>query len=222
MTPAQIDWSFWGTAISMAATVAFAVTAVVAIERDKDIDVVAASVLGLTTAIGGGTIRDVIMGVPVFWSLDLWYVWIALASSIGAFFGRRLVSARVLYSLFLYLDGLGAAMFGIQATGKAWDHEFGLPVAPVILGLITAIGGGLLRDTLAGRETLLMGREIYATPVVIGCIAYVLVIEFLPDHRVVGGGACIVAAFALRAAAIYWNLTMPDFVRTKRHPGGGS
>ena len=217
MLAPHIHWSVWGTAVSMAATAAFAVTAVLAIERDKDIDVIAAVMLGLITAVGGGTIRDIIMGVPVFWSEDLSYIWVALASSIAAFFGRRLFSARALYSLLLYLDGLGAAMFGIQATGKAWSYDFGLPAAPVIMGLITAIGGGLLRDTLAGRETLLMGREIYATPVLLGCIAFVLILDYLPGYRVVGGGVCIVVTFALRAAVIHWNLSIPEFARTRRH-----
>jgi len=222
MPAPHIDWTFWSTAVSMAATAAFAVTAVLAIERDRDIDVIAAIVLGLITAVGGGTVRDIIMDVPVFWSEDLSYIWVALASSVAAFFGRTQFSARALYRLLLYLDGLGAAMFGIQATGKAWSYDFGLPAAPVIMGLITAIGGGLLRDTLAGRETLLMGREIYATPVLLGCIAYVLVLNYLPGYGVMGGGVCIVVTFALRAAVIHWDLSIPEFVRTKRRRGRGS
>lgn len=53
----------------------------------------------------------------------------------------------------LYLDGFGAALFGIQGADKAWNMDFGLPLAPVILGVITAIGGGLIRDMVAGRKT---------------------------------------------------------------------
>jgi hypothetical protein len=118
----------------MAATVAFAVTAVLAIESDRDIDLFGATVLGLITAIGGGTIRDVIIDAPVFWAADLAYVWVGCAASVLAFYGRRLFSKRHLYLLMLYLDGFGAAMFGIQATGKVWDLGFGLPAAPVVLG----------------------------------------------------------------------------------------
>jgi uncharacterized membrane protein YeiH len=113
----------------------------------------------------------------------------------------------------LYLDGFGAAMFGIQGTAKVWDHDFGLPAAPVVLGIVTAIGGELVRDVLAGRTTLLMRPELYAVPVMLGCIAFVLVLTYLPEHRFLGSIVCAIAAFSLRAAAIRWNLQMPAFVR---------
>lgn len=214
----NVDWDTWSQAISIAATVAFAVTAVLAIRRKSDIDIVGATMLGLITAIGGGTIRDVILDVPVFWTSDLMYVWVATGSSLAAFFGRKLFEGRYLYNLMLYLDGLGVAMFSIQAVSEVWNLGFGLPAAPVILGMVTAIGGGLMRDMLAGRTTLLMRREIYVTPVLLGCIGYVLILQYLPDHRLHGGLLCILGTFALRAAAIHWNLSMPGFARTA---GGG-
>lgn len=129
----------------MAADVSFAVTAVLAVRADKDFDLFAALVLGFITAVGGGTIRDVIIDAPVFWGKDLAYVWVALGASAAAFYGRKLFTERHIYSLMLYVDGLGAAMFGIQAVAKVWDLDFGVPVAPVILGVVTAIGGGLIR-----------------------------------------------------------------------------
>ena len=198
----------------MAATVAFATTAVLAIRDDHDIDLFGATVLGLITAIGGGTIRDVILDVPVVWSTDLSYIWVGTAASVMAFYGRRLFAAHYLYSIMLYLDGFGAAMFGIQGAAKVWHLGFGLPVAPVILGVMTAIGGGLLRDVLAGRTTLLLRPELYAVPVLLGCTAFVLVLAYLPDQRVPGSIICILGTFAVRAAAIHWNLRVPMFART--------
>lgn len=207
------DWKSVTDTVAMAATVAFAVTAVLAIRRENDIDIVGATTLGVLTAIGGGTIRDMMLDVPVFWASDLSYVWVATGASVAALYGRRLFSDRYLYSLMLYLDGFGAAMFGIQATEKVWDLDFGVPAAPVILGTLTAIGGGLMRDMLAGRTTLLMRREIYATPVLLGCSGYIVVLEYLPEHRFLGGLLCILGTFAMRAAAIHWNLAMPSFAR---------
>jgi len=204
------------TAISMAATVAFAVTAVLAVRSDKDLDLLAAAVLGLITAVGGGTIRDVIIDAPVFWGHDLWYVWVAVGASVATFYGRKLLSERYVYSLMLYVDGFGAAMFGIQAVAKVWDLGFGVPAAPVILGVVTAIGGGLIRDMLAGRTTLLMRTELYATPVLLGCIVFAAILKYFPDQRQVGAIACILGTFALRAAAIHWNLSMPAFARLTR------
>ena len=204
------------TAISMAPTVAFAVTAVLAVRSDKDLDLLAAVVLGFITAVGGGTIRDVILDAPVFWGQDLSYVWVAVGASVATFYGRKLFSERYVFNLMLYVDGFGAAMFGIQAVTKVWDLDFGVPAAPVILGLVTAIGGGLIRDVLAGRTTLLMRTELYATPVLLGCIVFAAILKYFPDQRPVGAIACILGTFALRAAAIHWNLSMPAFARLTR------
>jgi uncharacterized membrane protein YeiH len=198
----------------MAGIVAFAVTAVLAV-ASKGIDLFAAVVLGVITATGGGTLRDLILGVPVFWAADLNYIWVAIAASILAFTANSLFTRKEIYALFLYLDGAGVALFAIQAAGKVWNLEFGRPLAPVILGIVTAIGGGLLRDLLAGRQNLLMTRELYATPVLLGCTGYVLVLQFLPEHGVIGAIGCGLTIFGLRAAAIYWNLSVPDWLVTK-------
>ena len=109
----------------------------------------------------------------------------------------------------LYLDGFGAALFGIQGADKAWNMDFGLPLAPVILGVITAIGGGLIRDMLAGRKNLLMSHELYAIPVSLGCIVYVLILEYAPAYSTQGAIACMLLIFGFRAAAIHWNLRVP-------------
>ena len=208
-----MDWESWTFVLSMAATAAFAVTAVLAIHTDRDIDLFGAVVFGLITAIGGGTIRDVILDVPVFWSEDLSYVWTACIASILAIYLRQLFSAREVYLAMLLLDAFGAAMFGVLATGKVWDLDFGLPAAPVILGVATAIGGGLIRDVLSGGTTLLMQPELYAVPVLIGCVGFVLVLTYLPEHRFVGSIVCVLATFSLRVATIHWGLQMPGWAR---------
>ena len=115
----------------------------------------------------------------------------------------------------LYIDGFGAALFAIQGADKASSLNFGLPVAPVILGVITAIGGGLIRDVLAGRKTLIMSHELYAIPVTLGCCAYVLILNFLPQYAVEGSVLCMLGIFGLRAAAIYWDLRVPKLFITK-------
>ena len=136
--------------MGMAGTVAFSVTAVLAL-APKRIDLLAAIVLGIITAIGGGTVRDLIIGVPVFWGADLNYIWVALASSIAGFAAHSYFTRKQVYSLMLYFDGCGVSLFAIEAVDKVWDLGFGLPLAPVLLGVVTAIGGGLIRDVLAGR-----------------------------------------------------------------------
>ncbi len=201
-------------ALGMAGTVAFAVTAVLAV-IPRGIDLFGAIVMGIITAVGGGTIRDLILDVPVFWASDLNYIWVALVSSIIAFYGNRLMSRKNIYSLMLYLDGAGVALFVIQGTEKAIGYDFGMPVGPVILGIITAIGGGLTRDILAGNPTLLMKKELYAVPVTFGAILYMLLLKLFPESSGLIGLVCVLITFLIRAAAIHWKLTVPSWMLLK-------
>jgi len=210
-----MEWAELNYWISMAGTVAFAITAVLAV-TPKGVDIFGAAVLGIITAIGGGTVRDLILGVPVFWADDLSYIWVALGASVAAFAASALFKRKEIYSLMLYVDAAGVSLFAIQAARKVWDLDFGLPLAPILLGIVTAIGGGLIRDVLAGRQTLLMTRELYAIPVMLGCTLFVFLLEFFPMHRTVGGMVCVVLIFLLRAAAIHWKLAVPDWLATSR------
>lgn len=204
--------------IGMIGTVAFAATAVLAVVP-RGIDLFGACVMGVVTAIGGGTVRDVILDVPVFWSIDLNYIWVALAASLVTFYANRFMTRQEIFRLMLYIDGLGVSLFAIQGAQKVWSLEFGLPLAPILLGVITAIGGGLIRDVLAGRPTLLMSRELYAVPVTVGCTLYVVLVYLLPERIELVGLACAVFIFAFRAAVIHWGLQVPDWAMARSKDG---
>jgi uncharacterized membrane protein YeiH len=197
--------------LQMIGTAVFAVTGVLAVNR-RGLDLFGAVVLGGVTSLGGGTIRDVVIGAPVFWLTDLNYVWAAVIAAHVAFFASR--SFVSTYTLLLYLDGLGAAMFAIFAAEKVLGRGHG-PIVAVIMGVLTAIGGGLVRDVLAGQTTLLMSREIYATPVLIGCTSYVIFRSLGADEQVVALAA-VALIFAIRAAAIHWHIEMPGWL-TSNH-----
>ena len=201
--------------IEMVGTVAFAATAVLAVKALR-ITSFEAVVFAIITAVGGGTIRDVILDVPVFWLIDLNYIWVAMYSGASVYAARTLFTRQQIYNLMLYFDGLGAAIFGIQGTAKAWDLNMGLPIAPVFLGLITAIGGGLIRDVLAGQETLLMKRQFYAIPIVLGEIIFVAILNYLPEYRTWGVICGVLFIFAFRSAAIRWNLTTSRVSQAKK------
>jgi uncharacterized membrane protein YeiH len=201
-------------AIELIGSGVFAMTGVLAVSR-RGLDVVGALVPGAVTAVGGGTIRDLLMRYPIFWFGDFNYLWAALGGAILAFFLSAV--ARNAYRGLLYLDALGAALFAIAATDKAFiGASLSGPIA-VILGVVTAIGGGLLRDVLAGRPTLLMSREIYATPILLGCSLHV-VLRSVP--LVVPSAAAISTAFifALRALAIWRHLEMPAALVQRHSP----
>ena len=197
--------------ISMIGTAVFAITGVLALRRDG-IDVFGALVLGIVTALGGGTVRDLILDAPVFWIGDFNYVWVAAASSLLTFFIVRPFERT--QTLLLYLDGFGAALFAIAATDKVLGLGHAAPLA-VMLGVWTSIGGGIARDVLAGRQTLLMSREIYATPILLGCALYIALLEFWPGAAWTSPTAlCFI--FVFRAFVIHRGLQMPKALST--HP----
>lgn len=202
--PALYDLQMLGTAV-------FAVTGVLAVNR-RGLDVFGGVVLGTVTSLGGGTIRDLTVRAPVFWLEDTNYLIVAIVAALVVFFASRVI--RSTYTLLLYLDALGAALFGIQATEKV----LGLGHAPAIavsMGVLTSIGGGLLRDVLAGRPTLLMSREIYATPILFGCTLYAVLRNIRPGVTTLAVAVAVI--FCVRAAAIRWHIEMPEWL-TSRHP----
>jgi uncharacterized membrane protein YeiH len=197
--------------LGMAGTVAFSVTAVLAV-TPKGIDLFGACVMGLITSIGGGTIRDVILNIPVFWATDLNYIWVALTSSVVAFYGNQLMTRKEIYQTMLYVDGIGVSLFAIQAAHKVEGLEFAMPLGPILLGVLTAIGGGILRDMLSGSPTLLMKKELYAVPITLGCTLYIILIIQFPGQSVIIGTCCVAITFVMRAAAIYWKLSVPEWM----------
>jgi len=191
----------------MVGTAVFAITGVLAVTR-RGLDVFGALVLGIVTALGGGTVRDLIIGARPFWIDDFNYVWAASAGALVAFSIGSLF--RNTYRGLLYLDAVGAALFAVTAANKVLLLNLSAPVA-VAMGVLTGIGGGLIRDVLAGRPTLLMSREIYATPILLGCIAFVLLSGATPPVPYAAAiGAAII--FLVRALAIYRHLEMPAWL----------
>ena len=153
-----------GNWITLIAIGVFAITGVLAGLR-KGADIFSLLVFGLVTALGGGTIRDMILNIPVFWVNDLSYIWVAVGAAFLAFFVYRVISRA--YRLLLYLDAIGVALFTIQSI----DKVLGLghpPAIAIIMGIITGIGGGLVRDVLTDRPNLLMTKDLYATPILVG------------------------------------------------------
>ncbi len=191
-------------------TAVFAITGVLAVTR-RGLDLVGALALGVVTAVGGGTVRDLVLDVPVFWLTDRNYLWAAAAGAVAAFSIGWLF--RSTYRPLLYLDGLGAALFAVTAADRVLEMGFASAVA-VVMGVLTAIGGGLVRDVLAGRQTLLMSREIYATPILIGCTVFVLLQHVVPTWPWAApvGFAVI---FGLRGLAIHQHLEMPAWLTSR-------
>ena len=202
--------NYW---IGMAAICAFAMAGVLAAGR-RGMDIIALLFMGVITAVGGGTLRDLLLGVPVFWMIDFNYVWVASSASLAAFALARHLRDETVWAAILYLDAFGIALFGVQSIDKALAHGFAAPVA-IVMATITGIGGGLIRDVLAQRENLLSSREIYATTIITGGMLYtILLAQGGASH---GASLCGVAfTFAFRGLAIHFGWQMPKWL-TLRH-----
>ena len=194
---------------NMIAVVAFAITGVLAIYT-PNVDLFGAIVLGVITALGGGTIRDVIMDVPIFWIKTPMYVWVSTIASLVAFYTARFLSHSQIFDFIVYMDGLGAAMFGIQGARKAWNKFPNNYTFAIIMGVIAAIGGGLVRDVLSGHKTLIMSHNLYAVPVLFGCALYVFLLKWVSLQYVNQISIfCTAFIFLFRSASIHWSLTVP-------------
>jgi uncharacterized membrane protein YeiH len=188
--------------------IAFAVTGVIAAGK-KDMDLFSIVLLGVATALGGGTLRDLILDThPIFWVADLTYLWVSVVAAIGTFFCVRLVSR--LLKLFIYLDAFGMALFTILSMEKLLELGYGNTIA-LLMGLITGISGGMLRDILTGRMPLVLGREFYATPALVGAIAFGILNAYFPNHSYnwFYGVSVIVV---LRILAVHWGLYYPSWL----------
>lgn len=184
--------------------IAFALSAVLAL-RDHDVDIVGIVTLGVITAIGGGTVRDLLLGEPVFWVDDPAALIVpAVASLAGFALVGIVVRAQRVVEL---LDGIGLAVFSVAGASIAIDAG-ARPAIAVILGVATATAGGAVRDVLADRPTLLMGHGLYVTPAILGAALYVTVIELEGSTRL-AAALGVALALGVRVPAIVWDLHMP-------------
>ncbi|WP_061038326.1 trimeric intracellular cation channel family protein [Vibrio coralliirubri] len=196
--------------ISVLGTAAFAFSAVLA-ASEKKTDIFTVVVLGVITAVGGGSTRDVLLDVTVFWSKELYYVWIAVVSSLIGFICVSCLKKRWFHTINLYVDAIAIAMFAIQGTEKAWSLGFGLPLGPIMLGIITAVGGGVIRDVLIQRPTLLLSKELYAIPVALGCTLHATTLALLPQYTDVSAIVSIALVIYIRHLSISKQLAVPKW-----------
>lgn len=186
----------------------FAVSGALAAGR-KRLDLIGVIVLGLVTAVGGGTIRDVLLDRhPIFWLSDSRYVLVIVASALAtvAYARWRPPPAATL----LYADALGLAMFSI--TGARIAERAGLPaIAGIVLGTITGAAGGAVRDVLSAEIPLVLRRgNLYASAAILGTGGYFALVK-LGAPRTIATWAGLVVVTAVRLASIAWGLQLPVF-----------
>lgn len=183
----------------------FAITGALAAARRRH-DIVTFAAFAILTGIGGGTLRDLLIGRPVFWVHASGYLYVCLAPAVAVWIvGERPWRSRALD----WFDAVGLAAYGVLGAAKALSAGVSPPVA-VLMGTLTATFGGVLRDTFAGEPSVLLRREIYITAAVLAAGVYAAALSAGLDPLLAALGG-FVAGFGLRAGAIAFGWTLPGF-----------
>lgn len=193
--------------IGLAAVAVNALTGVLDAGR-KQMDLVGVTMVGCATALGGGTVRDLLLDRPVFWIGDQTYLVVALATTLAVFFAVR--GLRLPPRLFLIPDAVGLALFTIVGTQVAleWQAPW---LAASLLGVITGVVGGVLRDVLCNEVPLVFVRgELYASAAWFGALALVG-LQSLGIPPVAAAWAGMAAVLAARLLAMIYRITLPTY-----------
>jgi len=164
----------------------------------------------LVTGVGGGTVRDLLIGAPVFWMTDPWVAPICLGTALIAWFTpTRWWEGKLLD----YADGAGLTAYAVLGSAKALSY--GIPPVPAaLMGIITGCVGGIIRDVVAGRPSIIMRPELYVTAAAATAALTVGGMAMGIDNPIVWSTAWI-AGFALRSAAIRWQIALPSYDETE-------
>ncbi len=197
--------------MEMVGTVAFALSGAMTALR-RQMDLLGVMILGLITAVGGGVLRDLLLGItpPKIFG-DPLTVCVALAASAAAFLpplrGLLLGSTLLFERLLLWADSMGLAAFTVVGEQIAYSHlPEGSWFAVALLGTITGVGGGVVRDSLAGNVPYIFRKHIYALAALAGAVVWVVCHLYWDDTAALLLGSVVVVAIRLLAAHFRWSL----------------
>jgi uncharacterized membrane protein YeiH len=165
-------------------------------------------VLACVTAVGGGTIRDTILQTPVFWVVKPYYLYVILATALVTIIFIR-QPKRIPKRFLLIADALGLALFAVLGTQKSIALGAPYPVA-IVMGTITGVAGGMIRDVLCNVIPMILSKEIYALAAMLGGSLFVTfnLLGWSDNEATI---VAILGALLLRLAAIYWRVSLPAF-----------
>lgn len=196
--------------VDILGTIAFAISGVL-VALEKRMDAFGVLIIAFVTAVGGGTLRDMMVGIhPVSWMTNMTYVYVIISSAILAVIFRNQIN-YLRKSLFLF-DTIGIGLYtvvGIETGLVAGLH----PIICIALGTMTACFGGVIRDILCNEIPIIFRKEIYATPCILGGLSYFLMREFVADTNfifVIAGLIVIVT----RLIAVRLKISLPSLYKS--------
>ena len=191
--------------LDYAGVAVFAASGALAAARAKH-TIVTFAFFAAVTGVGGGTLRDLLIGAPVFWVHRSDYLGVCMiaAGAVWLLRGDRFGDRAL-----LWLDAVGLAAYAVIGAAKALSYGVP-PLAAVAMGVLTASFGGIVRDVLAGQPSILLRREIYVSAAALAAGAFVA-LDLAGASTIVAGLLGAGAGFALRAAALHWNVALPCY-----------
>ncbi len=203
--------------IEIIGTFAFAISGI-RLASAKKFDWFGAYVVGLTTAIGGGTLRDLLLDLPPFWMTDKMYIVVTgIAMLTVILFSRYLVH---LHNTLFFFDAIGLGLFVVVGVQKSLMVDYPYWVA-IIMGTITGAAGGIMRDIFINEEPLVFRKDIYALACVIGAIAY-CICDMLGMNFMISQIVCAATVIFSRIIAVRYHLHLPvlkgedEFLKEKK------
>ncbi|MXP25910.1 trimeric intracellular cation channel family protein [Altererythrobacter indicus] len=195
--------------LDLTGTAIFAITGALLAARLRQ-DLVTMAFFALMTGVGGGTLRDLMIGAPVFWMRDPWVAPLCMVTAAVVWFTPRRQWEN---DLLLWADAAGLAAFAVLGTAKALGWGVA-PVPAVLMGVLTGSAGGIIRDVVAGVPSILMRRELYITPAAVSAsLCAVGVYCELPNA--ITWAVAAVGGFGMRGAALFWNLRLPTYAHAE-------
>ncbi len=212
MALALMDTAEVFAALNMFGLFVFAVSGALTALRN-DLDLFGVAMIAFVTGVGGGTIRAVLLGeFPVWWIRDPSAIIICLAGAAAATLAQPVFASRL--KALIWADALGLSVFTVLGAEAALRADAPLLIA-VFMGAVSATFGGIVRDVLLNEPPLILKQDIYATAALIGAAVYVGLLEF-GTASALAAPLAAAATFAIRAAAIAFNISSPKFGRARR------
>ena len=191
--------------LDYAAVAVFGASGALAAARARH-DIVTFGFFAAVTGVGGGTLRDLLIDAPVFWVARPEYILVCVGAAVAVW---TMGWGRSRDRLLLWFEALGMAAYAVVGALKA--TSLGVhPISAVIMGVLTASFGGVIRDVLANQPSVLLRRELYVTPALLGSATFVA-LNALEAPIAVSGGLGFLTAFAVRSGAILFHWQLPAF-----------
>jgi len=205
-----MEYDFIGF-IDILGTFSFAVAGAFA-AMEKKLDPFGVLIISFATAIGGGTIRDVLLGrLPVAWLTNSTAIWVIIIGAVSALFFSSWLKKFV--RMLFYFDAIGLGLFTMVGIQTGIEHELGKGIC-IMLGTVTGCFGGVLRDVLLNNIPLIFQKEIYASASILGGVVFFLLIslQFPFSYAYIIG---ILIVFVVRVLAVRFSWSLPKFYEDK-------